>query len=668
MEKRGLTIQISNGDITQMPGAGVGAGIGLVVLSSDNSLLDTVDSVVTSDHSITHCVTEDELAEQILAARCGVALIDIAAVTDSPAELTRRLRQQFPDLVLVVAGLAEHQAALAAQIASGEIYRFLHKPVSAQRVRLFIEAALRRHDEEHAGIAATPVRPAAERAPRAGGPKRAGSPPLAAIGAVIAVVAAGIGWFALRDGDPPPAAAADAPSSADAASVTERLKQADAAFERGELLAPAATSAATLYQQVLASDPNDPRALAGMDRVVNSVLTSAEQSILAGRLDAASASVEAARKLQPDNVRIEFLNAQIGKERERALLARARTAAASGNLGAAIAVLDGASSPPGGDSLLSETRRSLEQQQVGERLRTLLRQAGERLQRGALIEPASDNAQFYLESARTLAPRDAAVLRFSQQFNNRLLGQAREAAGRGDAPATERWLRAAADAGIEARDITAIRVQLASTQNATKSNEGSRLSALISQRITQGRLLEPPQDSARHWLDELQKVDSGGATWAAARQALQSAELAEGRSAVSRGDAATAARMLADAESLGASTAELGALSAEVTALRERERQQSTVIGASALKRTRYVEPVYPRAARDAGTSGWVDLEFIVRTDGSIGNARVVNSAPAEIFDRAALDAIAKWRFEPVVRDGKPIDQRTRLRLRFALE
>lgn len=667
MEKRGLTIQISNGDITQMPGAGVGAGIGLVVLSSDNSLLDTLDSVVTSDHSITHCLTEAELAEQIFAARCGVALIDIAAVTDSPAELTRRLRQQFPDLVLVVAGLAEHQAALATQIASGEIYRFLHKPVSAQRVRLFIEAALRRHDEEHAGIAAAPPRPV-ERAPRAAGPKRDGSPPLAVIVAAVAVVAAAIGWFALRDGEPPPATAAATPGAADAASVTETLKQADAAFERGELLTPAATSAATLYQQVLASNPDDPRALAGMDRVVNAVLTSAEQSILAGRLDAASASVEAARKLQPDNVRIEFLNAQIGKERERALLARARTAAASGNLGAAIAVLDGASSPPGGDSLLSETRRSLEQQQVGERLRILLRQAGERLQRGALIEPASDNAQFYLESARTLAPRDPAVLRFAQQFNNRLLGQARDAAGRGDAAATERWLRAAADAGIEARDITAIRVQLASTQNATKSSEGSRFSALISQRITQGRLLEPAQDSARHWLDELQKVDGGGSTWLAARQALQSAELAEGRSAVSRGDAATAARMLADAEALGASTAELGALSAEITALRERERQQSSVIGASSLKRTRYVEPVYPRGARDAGTSGWVDLEFIVRTDGSTSNARVINSAPAEVFDRAALDAIGKWRFEPVLRDGRPVEQRARLRMRFALE
>ncbi len=665
MEKRGLTIPISNSDVTQMPEAGVGAGIGLVVLSGDNTLLDTLDSVVTSDHSITHCLTEDELAEQILAARCGVALIDIAAVSGSPAELTRRLRQQFPDLVLVVAGHAEHQALLAAQIASGEVYRFLHKPVSAQRVRLFIEAALRRHDEEHAEIAAPPVRPAA-RTPRATGPK-SGSPPWGIIGAAVAVVAIGIGWFATRGGDSGPTSTSAAPAAAQSGAIEDLLKQADAAFERGELLAPASSSAAAFYQKALTASPDDPRARAGMDRVVNGVLTSAEQSILAGRLDEATASVEAARKLQPDNVRIEFLNAQIGKERERALLARARAAAANGNLGAAIAVLDGANKSSD-DSLLSETRRSLEQQQVGERLRSLLKQAGERLQRGALIEPASDNAQFFLESARTLAPRDAAVLRFAQQFNQRLLAQARDAASRGDALATERWLRAAGDAGIEPREITAIRVQLASSQNAARSSEGTRLSGLVSQRITQGRLIDPAQDSARHWLDELQKADSGGASWAAARQALQSAELTEGRSAVARGDSTMASRLLADAESLGASTAEIGTLSAEITALRERERQQNSVIGASALKRTRYVEPDYPRAARDAGTSGWVDLEFVVRTDGTVANARVINSAPAEIFDRAAVEALGKWRFEPVVRDGKAVDQRARLRMRFALE
>ena len=35
------------------------------------------------------------------------------------------------------------------QITSGVVYRFLHRPVSAPRVRLFVEAALRRHEVEN---------------------------------------------------------------------------------------------------------------------------------------------------------------------------------------------------------------------------------------------------------------------------------------------------------------------------------------------------------------------------------------------------------------------------------------------------------------------------------------------------------------------------------------
>ena len=90
--------------------------------------------------------------------------------------------------------------------------------------------------------------------------------------------------------------------------------------------------------------------------------------------------------------------------------------------------------------------------------------------------------------------------------------------------------------------------------------------------------------------------------------------------------------------------------------------------GASALKRTRYIEPVYPRAAQAAKTEGWVDLEFIVRKDGTVGDVKVTNAQPAAVFDSAASDALARWRFEPVQRNGEPVDQRARLRMRFSLQ
>ncbi|UNK48247.1 TonB family protein [Lysobacter sp. S4-A87] len=58
--------------------------------------------------------------------------------------------------------------------------------------------------------------------------------------------------------------------------------------------------------------------------------------------------------------------------------------------------------------------------------------------------------------------------------------------------------------------------------------------------------------------------------------------------------------------------------------------------------------PRYPPEALRAGTSGEVQVEFTVGTDGSVTAARVVRSNPARIFDREAVNAVRKWRFQPV--------------------
>ncbi len=57
-------------------------------------------------------------------------------------------------------------------------------------------------------------------------------------------------------------------------------------------------------------------------------------------------------------------------------------------------------------------------------------------------------------------------------------------------------------------------------------------------------------------------------------------------------------------------------------------------------------QPEYPRAALRNGVSGEVTVSFTVNADGSVGDARVVNSNPRRTFDGAALDAIRKWKFE----------------------
>ncbi|WP_225766633.1 energy transducer TonB [Stenotrophomonas sp. Marseille-Q4652] len=58
--------------------------------------------------------------------------------------------------------------------------------------------------------------------------------------------------------------------------------------------------------------------------------------------------------------------------------------------------------------------------------------------------------------------------------------------------------------------------------------------------------------------------------------------------------------------------------------------------------------PRYPAEALRAGISGEVLVEITVGTDGSVVNARVLRATPARVFDREALAAVKRWKFEPV--------------------
>lgn len=58
--------------------------------------------------------------------------------------------------------------------------------------------------------------------------------------------------------------------------------------------------------------------------------------------------------------------------------------------------------------------------------------------------------------------------------------------------------------------------------------------------------------------------------------------------------------------------------------------------------------PRYPPEALRSGTSGEVLVEITVGTDGSVTNARVVRATPARVFDREALNAVRRWKFEPL--------------------
>lgn len=64
---------------------------------------------------------------------------------------------------------------------------------------------------------------------------------------------------------------------------------------------------------------------------------------------------------------------------------------------------------------------------------------------------------------------------------------------------------------------------------------------------------------------------------------------------------------------------------------------------------TNRVNPTYPSRAQRRGMEGFVEVEFVIRRDGSVdsGSIQVTNAQPRRVFEDAAREAIARWQFEP---------------------
>ncbi|NLO53369.1 MAG: energy transducer TonB [Gammaproteobacteria bacterium] len=80
------------------------------------------------------------------------------------------------------------------------------------------------------------------------------------------------------------------------------------------------------------------------------------------------------------------------------------------------------------------------------------------------------------------------------------------------------------------------------------------------------------------------------------------------------------------------------------------------------------VLPVYPDSARRRGIEGYVKLAFTITADGKVENVRVLESSPANVFERAARRAAIRWRFSPRSEDGRLVARDAVKTLQFRLE
>jgi TonB family protein len=503
----------------------------LVVLTTDEIFLQTLREAVGLSRRLWHVPSPDKVSDLLLAGGVGILVLDVNALRQPGVLFITQIKHQFPDLVIVVAGARDTETELARLISDGTVYRFIHKPMSPARARLFADAAVKRYEDLR--------KRTAEAMPAGAKPMRNGRVLIA--GGCAAICAIAVGLWALTRSDREPAAPSPAAGPATAGMVSTDTAPARPPSER--------TTAAPATDSEL-------------------LLTRAENALLEERLDEAAAAIEMARRAGAQSGRITLLTAELAKAR-----GQIKSAADSARVAAAADGTRSAPDPADASAAL----------------------AMQRLREGRLVEPEGDSARFYVQEALKSNPGSDATERASEALALGLLNAARSAIDRKDFKAASAWLDAADD--------------IASPAN----------------------------------IDNLRHLLAG---------ALPTESLSPAPKTAEEVPSEVGAAMANDAQG---NTGEARAPSA------------ADVVDAQRLVIVKSVQPEYPRKAREDSIQGWVELDFTVAVSGQVKDLSVHAANPRGVFDQAAMSALAQWRYKPVLVDAKPVAQRARIRIRFAL-
>jgi protein TonB len=181
-----------------------------------------------------------------------------------------------------------------------------------------------------------------------------------------------------------------------------------------------------------------------------------------------------------------------------------------------------------------------------------------------------------------------------------------------------------------------------------------------------GVLLDPPGENAYERLLEVRERNPNSDAVRAEQQRLAFALVENARTALAANEFTTADRVLKAADTLVPGMNTVRSLQQQVAAAQEQV-QANTIAQAALLPRRHEVPATYPEAARRDGVEGWVDVEFTITADGDTEDLIVRDADPREVFEKAAVDAVKRWKFEPILKDGTPVSQRALLRVRFTM-
>jgi periplasmic protein TonB len=248
--------------------------------------------------------------------------------------------------------------------------------------------------------------------------------------------------------------------------------------------------------------------------------------------------------------------------------------------------------------------------------------AAKALGENRIYAPGGDNAMEYYLALRDKLPSDPAVTSALTDLMPYTLIATEQSIGREDFVEAQRLSALLEKADPKAPALPRLKQTIANAQLAVAARAETEKTKEVTD--AEAKVLEEKR------LAQQAEQQRAAAAALATQQQQDAARAAEAeRTAAAQREAAAAAQREAAARTTAAPAAAKPAAS-------------------TSLKVVSSPSPRYPPEALRAGTAGEVLVEITVGTDGSVTNARVVRASPPRVFDREALNAVRRWKFEPI--------------------
>ncbi len=661
-----------------------------IAVTRDDALLEQVGMALDGETGIRLADSVDTVVEHVDAACAQVILLDARDYPDLGGAVDQ-LQSLSDSCVVVVLAPDSEASEVATAIRRSAVFAVLPIPVEPGKTAAVLEGAM--EEALSRSVLAAPHPSPGPNAAHAIAPRPAPAMPMPATasaavappartrppgwlvpgGIALLVLGISVTWFLVdRAGQhvqPPardveiaphtaPAAMSAAPERVEQGSIEELLDKAAAAFRERRYVEPASDSAFLYYRSVLAQAPDNGEAREGMQRVA-AIMDERLQSALAERRfdDAATAMAQLAL-MRPADPGLQAAATRIVEGQIAVALDAARIDRANLLLQQATV----ARTLP--SDRASHWREEIDRRQAGTQVNQLAGLVSARIAEGKLLEPAGDSARDYLAQLTRLTPNTRTQAAASRKLGLAYLQRAQAASAQRQTTEAERWLAEARAIGVTpvadlaAAPVASTHTDTSSTPPAPSATE--RLARLAQQRISEGRLVDPAQDSAVFYYGALRAADPTGATTAELSRALGSQLVDRAGTALAAGDLDAAQRNLAAARQLGLERARIDALEQRLAAARQPPAPDPPVPAQpAALERTYYVAPTYPKQALEKQVSGEVQVRITVDAEGRVKGATIVSSTPTGVFDQSVLAAVSRWRFKPPPADARPADAST---------